>query len=152
MKIRKAYIKDAYNIQALLKKYTSEGELLVRPMADIFAQIRDFFILDNKKRLTGLIALHVYWEDLGEIRSFIIEKKYRGGGFGEKLLETAIKEAKSIGIKKVFALTKIPGFFIKQGFKKISRSKLPHKVWKDCFNCPKYPKYCDEIALIYRIK
>ena len=152
MRIRKAYIKDAYNIQALLKKYTSEGELLVRPMADIFAQIRDFFILDNKKRLTGLIALHVYWEDLGEIRSFIIEKKFRGRGFGEKLLESAIKEAKSIGIKKVFALTKIPGFFIKQGFKRISRSKLPHKVWKDCFNCPKYPKYCDEIALIYSIK
>jgi amino-acid N-acetyltransferase len=152
MKIRKAHLKDAYNIQALLKKYSTEGELLVRPMADIFAQIRDFFILDNNGRMAGLVAMHVYWEDLGEIRSFIIDKKFRGRGYGDKLLVCAIKEAKEIGVKKVFALTKIPGFFIKKGFKKISRAKLPHKVWKDCFNCFKYPKYCDETALIHRIK
>jgi amino-acid N-acetyltransferase len=152
MRIRKAHISDAYSIQSLLKKYTTEGELLVRPMADIFAQIRDFYILEDKKHMAGIIALHVYWEDLGEIRSFIIEKKYRGLGFGGKLLANAVKEAEAIGIKKVFALTKIPEFFSKQGFKRISRTKLPHKVWKDCFNCPKYPKYCDEIALIYRIK
>jgi amino-acid N-acetyltransferase len=152
MKIRKAHVKDAYRIQALLKKYSTEGELLVRPMGDIFAQIRDFFVLDRNTRPAGLIALHVYWEDLGEIRSFIIEKELRGRGLGEKLLNTAITEAKRIGIKKVFALTKIPDFFLKFGFKRISRAKLPHKVWKDCFNCAKYPKHCDEIALIYRIK
>jgi amino-acid N-acetyltransferase len=152
MRIRKAHIKDAYRIQALLKKYSSEGELLVRPMADIFAQIRDFYILDKNGRPAGLIAMHVYWEDLGEIRSFIIEKKYRGHGHGTELLSTAVKEARAIGIKKVFALTKVPVFFTKCGFKKLSRAKLPHKVWKDCFNCPKYPKHCDEIAMMYRIK
>ena len=129
MRIRKAHIRDAYRIQALLKKYSAEGELLVRPMGEIFAQIRDFFVLDRKGRPAGLIALHVYWEDLGEIRSFVIEKNERGKKLGEKLLTTAINEAKTIGIKKVFALTKIPGFFLKYGFKKISRAKLPHKVW-----------------------
>ena len=152
MIIRKAHIKDAYRIQDLLKKYSAEGELIIRPMGDIFAQIRDFFIIDRKKRPAGMVALHVYWEDLGEIRSLVIEKKYRNKGFGEKLISSAIKEAKSIGIKKVFALTKIPDFFLKYGFKKISRSKLPHKIWRDCFNCPKYPKHCDETAVIYRIK
>ncbi len=152
MKIRKAHVKDAYRIQALLKKYASEGELLVRPMAEIFAQIRDFYILDQKGRPAGLIALHVYWEDLGEIRSFIIEKKYRGKRLGEKLLETAVKEAAGIGIKKVFALTKIPDFFARYGFKKLPRAKLPHKVWTDCINCAKYPKHCDETAMIFRMR
>lgn len=152
MRIRKAHIRDAYRIQALLKKYSAEGELIIRPMGDIFAQIRDFFILDKKGRPAGMIALHVYWEDLGEVRSLIIEKSLRSKGLGEKLLGYAVKEAKSIGINKIFALTKIPDFFLKYGFKKISRSKLPHKIWRDCFNCPKYPKHCDETAVIYRIR
>jgi amino-acid N-acetyltransferase len=152
MKIRKAHIKDAYRIQALLKKYAAEGELLIRPMGDIFAQIRDFFILDKNGRPAGIVALHVYWEDLGEIRSFILEKNSRGHAYGRELLSAAIAEAKLIGIKKVFALTKIPDYFIKNGFRKISRAKLPHKIWRDCFNCPKYPKHCDETAVIYRIK
>ena len=152
MKIRKAHIKDAYRIQALLKQYAAEGELLIRPMGDIFAQIRDFFVLDKNGRPAGIVALHVYWEDLGEIRSFLVTKGARGKGLGEELITEAIKEAKLIGIKKVFALTKIPDFFLKYGFKKISRSKLPHKIWRDCFNCAKYPKHCDETAVIYRIK
>lgn len=152
MKIRKAHIKDAYRIQALLKKYAAEGELLIRPMGDIFSQIRDFFIIDKKGCPAGVVALHVYWEDLGEIRSFLVEKNAREKGFGKKLIDSAVKEAKHIGIKKIFALTKIPGFFLKYGFKKISRAKLPHKIWRDCFNCAKYPKHCDETAVIYRIK
>ncbi|MCE5300952.1 MAG: N-acetyltransferase [Spirochaetia bacterium] len=152
MKIRNAHIKDAYKIQELLKKYAVEGELIVRPMGDIFSQIRDFHILDFNGRMAGFIALHVYWEDLGEIRSFVVDKKFRGKGYGKQLMNLAVKEAKHIGINRIFALTRIPEFFLNQGFKKIPRAKLPHKVWRDCWNCPKYPKHCDEVALIYRIK
>ncbi|MDD5618315.1 MAG: GNAT family N-acetyltransferase, partial [Candidatus Omnitrophica bacterium] len=36
------------------------------------------------------------------------------------------------------------------GFKKISKSKLPHKIWAECCNCPKFPG-CEEEAVIKNI-
>jgi amino-acid N-acetyltransferase len=150
-RVRKARIQDAMFVQALLKKYSTEADLILRNMADIYAQIRDYLILADGNKPVGVVALHVYWDDLAEIRSFVIEKKYRGRGNGAKLIDTAVKEAKGLGIKSIFVLTKIPDFFRKYGFRRIAKKELPHKIWKDCFNCPKFPD-CDEHALIFRIK
>jgi amino-acid N-acetyltransferase len=47
----------------------------------------------------------------------------------------------------VFVLTYAPAFFQKFGFVSYPKEKLPHKVWTDCLNCPKFPG-CDEVALI----
>jgi len=55
-------------------------------------------------------------------------------------------EAKSLDIPRVFALTYVKDFFIKLGFKEISKDKLPQKVWSDCVKCHKFPD-CDEIAV-----
>ncbi len=151
IRIRRARVKDAGYIQSLLKKYTPGADLIVRPLEDIYEQIRDYFVLYEKKNIYGAVALHVYWEDLGEIRSFVIEKKCRKQGLGDKLITHALKEAKELGLKKVFALTKIPEYFKRKGFSAIARKNLPHKIWKDCFSCPKFPK-CDEQAVIYHIK
>lgn len=150
-KVRKARINDAMFIQAILKKYSADADLILRSMADIFTQIRDYFILDDKGSPVGVVALHVYWDDLAEIRSFVIEKKYRGKGNGTKLIDAAVREARGLGLKSIFALTKIPDFFKKYGFRRIANKELPHKIWKDCFNCPKFPD-CDEHALIFHLK
>jgi amino-acid N-acetyltransferase len=120
-------------------------------MSDIYTHIRDYFILADGEKRAGVIALHVYWDDLAEIRSFVIEKKYRGKGCGTKLMDAVVKEAKTLGLKSIFALTKIPVFFKKYGFRRIAKKELPHKIWKDCFNCPKFPD-CDEHALIFHLK
>ncbi len=150
-KVRKARIEDAMFIQRIVKRYSREADLIMRSMADIYAQIRDYFILADGKKAVGVVALHVYWDDLAEIRSFVIEKKYRGRGYGEKMIGMAVRDAKSLGLKSVFALTKIPEFFRKYGFRRIAKKELPRKIWKDCFNCPKFPD-CDEHALIFHLK
>lgn len=150
-KVRQARVSDAIFIHKIIKKYAVEFDLLSRGLADIYSQIRDFYILEEKNKKIGVVGLHIYWDDLGEIRSFVIESKYRGKGYGSKLISFAINEAKKIGIKSVFVLTKIPDFFIKYGFKKIPKKNLPQKIWKDCFNCPKFPD-CDEYSLIYYLK
>lgn len=150
-KVRKARITDAMFIQAIVKKYSVDADLVQRSMADIFTQIRDYFILADADKPVGVVALHVYWDDLAEIRSFVIEKKFRGRGSGRKLIDAAVKEAGSLGLKSIFVLTKIPDFFKRYGFRRIAKKDLPHKIWKDCFNCPKFPD-CDESALIFHLK
>ena len=52
-----------------------------------------------------------------------------------------------MGVKRIFVLTAIPEYFEKLGYRKIPKEKLPHKVWKDCLNCPYFPD-CREEALI----
>ncbi|MBW2599500.1 MAG: hypothetical protein JRC60_05340 [Deltaproteobacteria bacterium] len=39
-------------------------------------------------------------------------------------------------------------FFKSVGFVVTDKSELPEKVWSDCINCPKYPDFCDEVAMI----
>ncbi|NTW07905.1 MAG: GNAT family N-acetyltransferase, partial [Syntrophaceae bacterium] len=50
-----------------------------------------------------------------------------------------------------FSLTDKKDFFAKLGFKEVDRSTLPQKIWSDCFRCPKYPDYCDEVAMIIEL-
>jgi amino-acid N-acetyltransferase len=48
-------------------------------------------------------------------------------------------------------LTYIPEYFKKFGYKTVSRAKLPHKIWKDCINCPKFPD-CGEIPMVKALR
>ena len=58
-----------------------------------------------------------------------------------------LDDARELGLTRVFALTYQPEFFKSMGFDFIEREMLPHKIWGDCLDCPKFPN-CDEIAMI----
>ena len=45
------------------------------------------------------------------------------------------------------ALTYVPGFFEKLGFRIVSMESLPEKVFGVCVICPKFD-HCDEIAMV----
>ena len=146
MQIRKARIKDTNEIHRLINYYADKGLLLPRSLSEIYEHIRDYMILEQDGLIHGVCALGICWDDLAEIRSLAILKDSQKKGFGSKLVGECIKEAKELGIKKVFILTYVPDFFARFGFKKIPKSSLPHKIWSDCLKCPKFPD-CDEIAM-----
>lgn len=146
MQIRKAKIKDVNEIHKLINYYAKKGLLLPRSLSEIYEHLRDYFVLEENGTIYGVCALGICWEDLAEIRSLAISEKTQKRGFGSSLVRECIKEAKDLGIKRVFALTYVPEFFTRFGFKKIKKSSLPHKIWADCLKCPKFPD-CDEIAM-----
>jgi amino-acid N-acetyltransferase len=121
--------------------------MLPRSLNEIYENIRDFFVCDNKGEIIGTSALHILWENLAEIRSLAVSKECQDKGIGKRLLERCLKEAKALGVKRVFALTYNPVFFRKFGFKEIDKNTLPQKIWGDCLKCPKFPK-CEEVAVI----
>jgi len=151
--IRKAAIKDVKAIYELLQKYGKKGELLPRPLSVLYDHVRDFSVFVDPKddRVIGCCALQFCWEDLAEIRSLAVHPDHLREKIGSKLAEFVISEAKSFGVKKVFALTYKPGFFKKFGFQQIDRAELPLKIWADCIVCVKFPD-CDEIAMMKEIK
>jgi amino-acid N-acetyltransferase len=145
--IRKAKISDIKELHKLINFYAQRGEMLPRSVNELYENIRDFLVFEEKGEILGCCALHVSWEDLGEIKSLAVKPEYTGKGIGRKLIEGCLEETSELGIKRVFALTFKPEYFEKRGFKKIEKDELPHKIWSECINCPKFPN-CDEIAML----
>jgi amino-acid N-acetyltransferase len=139
-------------IYELLQGYGEKGELLPRPLSEIYDHLRDFsvYIDEVDGRILGCCALQICWKDLSEIRSLAVHPKYVEQKIGSALTEIAITEAKSLSIQKVFTLTYQPDFFKQFGFKVIDRSELPLKIWGDCLSCVKFPD-CDETAMMKEI-
>jgi len=150
-KIRKALPKDAVQIHELINFWAKEGLLLPVSLNKIYDNIRDFWIYETESGILGCAALHIYWEDLAEIRSLAVNPEYRKRGIGRALVKQCLEEAKEFNLNRVFVLTYQVDFFKKLGFREIEKVHLPQKVWTDCINCPKFPN-CDETALVKEIK
>ena len=146
--IRKAIIGDVGRIQALVNHYASKETMLGLSLSEIYDQIRDFTVAEGPRRtLIGVCALHVIWDDLAEIRSLAVDPKIRRRGVGRSLVEHCLEEARGLQLPKVFALTYQAEFFRRIGFERVDKGELPHKVWRDCLKCTKFPN-CDETAVL----
>ena len=150
--IRKSKIKDIQEIHKLLRDFSSKELLLPRPLSELYDHLRDFVVYeDEKKGVVACGALQFCWEDLAEIRSLAVDKKFMKKKIASNIVVSLIKEAKKYGINNLFTLTYVPDFFLRFGFKIISREKLPLKIWADCINCIKFPN-CDETAMMLDLK
>jgi len=149
--VEKGKIKDVPQMQQLINYFADKGEMLARSLSEIYENIRDYFVVRQGERVIACVALHVSWSDLAEIKSLAVAEDYQKQGIGDKLVEACLKEAKELGIPTVFCLTYKPAFFEKVGFSQVDKAELPHKVWGECYLCPKFPN-CDEVALIYHLK
>jgi len=146
--IRKARMADVKGIHGLIAEYAKKGDMLPRSLADIYENLRDYFVfLGNDGELVGSAAIHIMWEDLAEVRSLAVREGRMRRGVGTQLVESCISEAIMLGIARVFALTYKPEFFEKLGFHVVDKAELPQKIWADCLKCSKFPD-CDEVALV----
>lgn len=143
---RKATFKDVEAMYKLINAYAEQGLMLGRPRNMLYECLRDFILAEENGEVVGMGALHLVWDALAEIRALAIAPDVIKSGIGRNIVQALIEEAKGLEIKNIFTLTYQPGFFIKQGFAELSKDQLPHKVWKECINCTKFPN-CDEIAL-----
>jgi amino-acid N-acetyltransferase len=139
---------DVKGIHQLIAEYAKKGDMLPRSLADIYENLRDYFVfLGDGGELVGSAAIHIMWEDLAEVRSLAVREGKMRRGVGTQLVESCISEAIVLGIDRVFALTYKPEFFEKLGFHIVDKAELPQKIWTDCLKCSKFPD-CDEVALV----
>lgn len=150
MNINKATIKDVRSMQSLINNFAKKDLMLPRSLNEIYENIRDFYVCVEDDKVIAVSALHVLWEDIAEIKSLVVANEYQGQGIGKKLIRKCLKEAAALGLKKVFALTYKPEFFIGQGFKEVDKNALPQKIWGECLKCHKFPE-CDESAVLIEL-
>lgn len=138
---------DAKEILRLIRYWAEKGKLLPRGLNDIYERLRDFVVYESASgKILGIVSLAVIWENLGEVRSLVVAEDAQSKGIGKALVRHCVKTAKTVGIKHLFALTYVPEFFAKLGFKETDKQELPQKIWGDCVRCYKFPD-CDETAV-----
>jgi amino-acid N-acetyltransferase len=150
LKIRKAKISDLKQVHSLINDFARREQMIPRALNELYETVRDFVVCEINGSVYGVCALHIMWEDLAEIRSLAVDKKFQKKGVGKNLVKQCLKEAKGLGIKRIFALTYQPEFFKKLGFGDIDKSGLPQKIWGDCLRCHRFPE-CDENAVIINL-
>ncbi len=152
MPIRKAKITDVREIQKMIEASARKGEMLSRPLSELYDNLRDYLVYEEEGQelILGTCAMHICWEDLAEVRSLVVREEFGRRSIGTKLVEACLSEAISLGLYRIFALTYKPDFFLKFGFKVVDKATLPHKIWADCIRCVKFPG-CDEIAVLLEV-
>ena len=149
--VEKARVSDVTQMQNLINYFADKGDMLARSLSEIYENIRDYFVVRQGERVIACAALHISWSDLAEIKSLAVAEESQKQGIGSQLVKACLNEAKELGISTVFCLTYNPAFFEKCGFSQVEKAELPHKVWGECYRCPKFPD-CDEVALIYHLE
>ena len=149
--IRAAAIGDVPGIHHLLDTYATMGNLLPRSMSELYRHLRDFFVIEVNGDIAACGAMEIFTEDLGEVRSLVVAEEYKGRGLGKALVQRITEEARTIGLRRIMALTYTPEFFYKLGFHTVSKGSLPEKVWGICVKCYKYNR-CDETAVLMELR
>lgn len=149
--VRPAAIADVPDIYHLLEIYAGQGNLLPRTMNELYRHLRDFFVIAVDDRVVACGALEIFTEDLGEIRSLVVAETHKGVGFGKMLVDHIIMEAQRLGLRRLMALTYVPQFFHKLGFRTVPKGVLPEKVWGVCVKCYKFND-CDETAVLLELR
>jgi amino-acid N-acetyltransferase len=148
--IRKALVSDVEKIQKIVNHFAAKGLMLPRSLAEIYENLRDFFVYLEDGEVVGCAALHIFWKDLSEVKSLAVIEPHQRKGIGGKLLMGCVEEAKTLGIEKLFVLTYQPEFFQHRGFLPVAKEDLPHKIWTECVKCYKFPE-CKEVPLIMKL-
>jgi amino-acid N-acetyltransferase len=147
MKIRNARASDSSAIIRLVGSFADRNIMLPVTEDYLFEHINNFFVAETGKKIVGTVFLRVYSDLLAEIRSLAVDAESQNHGIGRHLIQFTLKRAKELGIRKILALTLVPGFFRKLGFNEVDKSLFPEKIWTDCDTCTKKDN-CDEISML----
>ncbi len=127
--IRRARTRDVPAIRALVNTYTGHRVLLAKDTVTLYESVQEFRVAEIGGEVIGCGALHVLWEDLGEIRTLAVSPERRGHGIGDLLLEELVDNAHELGLGRLFALTFQTRFFARHGFSEIQGTPVDPEVY-----------------------
>ena len=116
--IQRAVLSDIPELIRLINGYAAQGIMLPRKEFEMAENIRDFVVAREGSELVGCGALHVMWEDLGEVRTVAVLPDVKGQGVGGAILEALVGEARRRGHAAVVLSAQVQavGFYRKFGF------------------------------------
>jgi amino-acid N-acetyltransferase len=146
LRVQRATVRDVAGLESLIASCTSDGSLLPRSRANVVHHLRDFRVARLGDDIVGCGALQLVDAGLAEVRSVAVHPQWRGAGLGSRIVAALLRDARQVGLPRVFCLTRRQHFFARLGFTVVPRENFPHKIWSDCRLCPRQ-LCCDEIAM-----
>ena len=130
--VRRARTPDVPGIRRLIDLYSVDRRLLDKPTVTLYEDVQEFWVASRGERgpVVGCGALHVMWEDLGEIRTLAVDPDYRGQGIGARIVTELLATARWVGVRRVFVLTFEKEFFARFGFVEIDGAPVPPPVFE----------------------
>ena len=128
--IRPARTTDIKAIRQIIDAYTLQRRLLSKETVMLYEDVQEFVVAESDGQVIGCGALHVLWEDLGEVRTVGVIDTFRGKKVGHQILEAVIEKARSLGLKRLFCLTFETKFFGDHGFKEIQGAPVEPDVYQ----------------------
>jgi amino-acid N-acetyltransferase len=128
--IRRARTSDVPGIQKLIEPLVQRRILLGKDLVVFFEAVQEFRVAETDSgELIGCGALHVMWEDLGEVRTLAVADEWLGKGVGHALLSRIEADAAELGLSRLFCLTFETTFFGRHGFEPIGESIVAPDVF-----------------------
>ncbi|MFP7696281.1 amino-acid N-acetyltransferase [Trueperella sp. LYQ143] len=131
MIIRQATARDVRAIADLVRPYASRRILIAKELIDYFEDVQEFSVAECDGEIIGCGAVHVFWEDIAEIRTLAIRPQYLGKGIGRALVRHLEQRARELGVRRLFCLTFEVDFFERAGFHQISGTPVGVDVYQE---------------------
>ncbi|ARJ04521.1 amino-acid N-acetyltransferase [Humibacter sp. BT305] len=135
--VRRARTSDVPAIQALVEPLVQRRILLGKDAVVFYEAVQEFRVAEDADgRLVGCGALHVFWEDLGEVRTLAVHDDFRGRGVGRILVDRLEQDALELGLSRLFCLTFEVPFFERQGYTASPLSLVDPEVYAELVRSP----------------
>lgn len=126
IRIRTARTSDVPRMVELMAPLVERRILLGKDLVDLYAAVPEFLVAvvgaDGAERVVGYGAVHVMWEQLGEVRTLGVSEEMLGRGVGHRLLTALEGRARDLGLSQLFCLTFETAFFERHGFEPVSEN------------------------------
>ncbi|QCQ17223.1 amino-acid N-acetyltransferase [Microbacterium sp. RG1] len=135
--VRPARTADVRAIHRMLEPYVQRRILLGKDIVVLYEAVQQFLVAEDANGvLIGCGALHVMWDDLGEIRTLIVDDAWLHRGVGRALVEGLEEQARTLGLSRLFCLTFEVDFFTRRGFAPIGEHVVDPDVYSQLARSP----------------
>ncbi|MGL4177579.1 MAG: amino-acid N-acetyltransferase [Dermatophilaceae bacterium] len=129
--VRPARTADVRAIRELVAPLAASRVLLSKEAVAYYETVQEFLVAEEGGRVVACGALHVMWEDLGEVRTLAVERSALGRGIGTAVLDQLVERARSLGLARLFCLTFETSFFGRHGFTPIDGQAVDPAVYAE---------------------
>ena len=129
--VRRARTSDVDPIRRLVQVYAERRILLAKDSVAYYESVQQFRVAEIDGVVVGCGALHVFWEDVAEVRTLAVAEEAAGHGIGGRLVTALLTDARELGVSRVFCLTFEVDFFARYGFRVIEGAPVTHEVFAE---------------------
>lgn len=134
--VRPARTADILAIDALLAPLVERRILLGKDLAVLYGSVQEFEVAEADGEIIGCGALHVMWEDIGEVRTLLVRDDWLRRGVGREIVEVLEQRARELGLTRLFCLTFEVDFFARRGFAPIGEQVVAPDVYSQLLRSP----------------